>query len=153
VTATKAIWHPGVTLEFFNSIRPGTMPEYLEIVFTEVGPDYLKATMPVSERTCQPMRVLHGGASVVLAETLASTAGNATIDIGRHSLLGQEINANHLRPVPFGSLVTGVTRPVHIGARSQVWSTEIVDERGRLACISRMTLALVERPLRAAPGA
>lgn len=141
------IWHPGTTLEFARLVQRGTMGAFLGIEFTELGPDYLRATMPVSERTCQPMRVLHGGASVVLAESIASTAANCTVDSTRFALMGQEINANHLRPAPFGSVVTGTTRPFHRGARSQVWGTEIVDERGRLVCVSRMTLALVERPL------
>lgn len=146
------IWRPGVTLEFVRGIQPRTMPEFVGIEFTELGADYLRATMPVTERTCQPMRVLHGGASVVLAETLASTAANCVVDSSRQSLVGQEINANHLRPAPLGRVVTGTTRPFHIGARSQVWGTEIVDERGRLVCVSRMTLALVERPLVVPPA-
>ena len=123
------------------------MGEHLGISFTEIGPDYMRATMPVDERSCQPMRLLHGGASVVLAETLASTGANSVIDSSRCSFVGQEINANHLRAVPIGGILTGTTRPFHIGQRSQVWGTEILDERGRLICVSRMTLALVDRPL------
>ncbi len=148
----KPIWHPGTTLEFIRGVQPDTMATFLGIEFTELGPDFLRATMPVTERTCQPMRVLHGGASVVLAETLASTAANCVIDMSRRALLGQEINANHLRPVPLGGLVTGTTRPFHLGARSQVWGIEIVDARGRLVCVSRITMALVERPLVAPPA-
>lgn len=148
----KPIWHPGTTLEFIRGVQPETMATFLGIEFTELGPDLLRATMPVTERTCQPMRVLHGGASVVLAETLASTAANCVIDMSRRALLGQEINANHLRPVPLGGLVTGTTRPFHLGARSQVWGIEIVDARGRLVCVSRITMALVERPLVAPPA-
>ena len=145
--AAKPIWREGTTLEHVRAIQPRTMPEHLEIVFTELGPDWLSATMPVTERTCQPMRVLHGGASVALAETIASTAANLLIDSTRRSLVGQEINANHLRAAPFGELVTGTARPFHVGARSQVWGVEIVDSRGRRVCVSRMTLALVEWPL------
>lgn len=148
----KPIWHPGTTLEFIRGVQPDTMATFLGIEFTELGPDFLRATMPVTERTCQPMRVLHGGASVVLAETLASTAANCVIDMSRRALLGQEINANHLRPVPLGGLITGTTRPFHLGARSQVWGIEIVDARGRLVCVSRITMALVERPLVAQPA-
>ena len=148
----KPIWHAGTTLEFIRGVQPDTMATFLGIEFTELGPDLLRATMPVTERTCQPMRVLHGGASVVLAETLASTAANCVIDMSRRALLGQEINANHLRPVPLGGLVTGTTRPFHLGARSQVWGIEIVDARGRLVCVSRITMALVERPLVAPPA-
>ncbi len=124
----------------------GRWPSILGISFTEIGPDFLRATMPVDERTCQPMRLLHGGASVVLAETLGSTGANLLVDLTRCAMVGQEINANHLRAVPIGGIVTGTARPLHIGARSQVWGIEIVDERGRLVCVSRMTLALVDRP-------
>jgi len=103
--------------------------------------------MGARARTCPPMRVLHGGASVVLAETLASTAANCTVDTARCALVGQEINANHLRSVPVGGRVTGRTHPFHLGARSQVWGIEITDERGRLICVSRITMARIERPL------
>lgn len=145
--APKRIWHADMSLDFVRAIQPRTMGEHLGIVFTELGPDYIRATMPVDERSCQPMRLLHGGASVVLAETLASTGANSVIDSSRVSFVGQEINANHLRAVQVGGVVTGTTRPFHIGQRSQVWGTEIVDQRGRLVCVSRMTLALVDRPL------
>jgi 1,4-dihydroxy-2-naphthoyl-CoA hydrolase len=147
LSASTPIWREGTTLERVRAIQARTMAEHLEIVFTELGPDWLSATMPVTERTCQPMRVLHGGASVVLAETIASTAANLLVDSSRCSLVGQEINANHLRAAPLGELVTGTARPFHVGARSQVWGVEIVDSRGRRVCVSRMTLALVERPL------
>jgi 1,4-dihydroxy-2-naphthoyl-CoA hydrolase len=98
------------------------------------------------------MRVLHGGASVALAETIASTAANLVIDSSRVSMVGQEINANHLRAAQFGEVVTGTARPFHVGVRSQVWGIEIVDARGRRVCVSRMTMALVERPLVVAPS-
>lgn len=147
----KSIWQAGTTLELVRATQPRTMPEHLGVLFTELGPDFLRATMPVSERTCQPMRLLHGGASVVLAETLGSTGANLLVDLTRCAMVGQEINANHLRPVPFGEIVTGTARALHVGARSQVWSVEIVDGRGRLVCVSRLTLAMVDRPLRVAP--
>ena len=147
MNAPKPIWREGTTLDYVRAIQPRSMPEHLEIVFTELGPDWLSATMPVTERTCQPMRILHGGASVALAETIASTGANLLVDSTRFSMVGQEINANHLRAAPFGELVTGTARPFHVGARSQVWGVEIVDSRGRRVCVSRMTLALVERPL------
>ena len=152
MSAAAPIWHPGTTLQFVRSIQPRTMVQTLGIEFTELGPDFLRATMPVNEHSCQPMGLLHGGASVALAESVASTAANCTIDPTRYSLVGQEINANHLRPVSSG-LVTGTARPFHIGARSQVWGIEIVDEKGRLVCVSRITMALVERPLRPTAGA
>ena len=143
----KSIWQPGTTLECVRGIQAGTMSPFLGIEFIELGADFLRATMPVTERNCQPMRVLHGGASVVLAETLASTAANCTVDTARCALVGQEINANHLRSVPVGGRVTGRTHPFHLGARSQVWGIEITDERGRLICVSRITMARIERPL------
>ncbi|MEY4357762.1 MAG: hypothetical protein RL469_1088 [Pseudomonadota bacterium] len=141
----KSIWFPGVTLANCNAISRDTMTEAVGIVFTEMGADFLRCTMPVTERTCQPMRILHGGASVVLAESLASTAANLTVDFSKQAAVGQEINANHLRPAAFGSTVTGTARPFHIGARSQVWGIEIVDERQRLVCVSRITMAVIER--------
>ena len=148
-----SIWHPGTTLEFARSIQRRTMAQTLGIEFTELGPDFLRATMPVNEHSCQPMGLLHGGASVALAESVASTAANCTIDPTRYSLVGQEINANHLRAVPLGAVVTGTARPFHRGARSQVWGIEIVDEKGRLVCVSRITMALVDRALRPTAGA
>jgi uncharacterized protein (TIGR00369 family) len=153
LNAPKPIWREGATLEYVRAIQSRTMAEHLGIVFTGLGPDWLSATMPVDERSCQPMRVLHGGASVVLAETIASTAANLLVDSTRFSLVGQEINANHLRAAPFGEVVTGTARSFHVGARSQVWGVEIVDARGRRVCVSRMTLALVERALVVPPPA
>lgn len=113
----------------------------LGIVFTEVGPDYVRATMPVDARTRQPYGLLHGGASVLLAETLGSSAGNLCVAEGKRCV-GIEINANHLRGVREG-LVTGTARPLHVGGLTQVWEIRIEDALGRLACISRITLAVV----------
>jgi uncharacterized protein (TIGR00369 family) len=116
----------------------------LGIVFTRIGDDFVQATMPVGPLTCQPMRLLHGGASVVLAETLASVAANSCLD-DHHAAVGQEINANHLRPALEGELVTGTTRLLHAGARSQVWSIDITNARGQAVCVSRITLAIINR--------
>jgi 1,4-dihydroxy-2-naphthoyl-CoA hydrolase len=146
-----AIWFGSPTLEAVNTHQRGTMGEHVGIVITEIGDDFLRGTMPVDHRTKQPMGVLHGGASVVLAESLGSIAGILSIDSSRFACLGQEINANHLRPVTAG-LVIGTARPYHIGARSHVWAIEIRDERGKLTCVSRLTLAIVDRPDRFAPG-
>ena len=143
------VWHPGTTLEGMQARARDTMMAHLGIELTELGPDFIRGTMPVNERSCQPMRILHGGASVVLAETLASFAANAVVDPARHAVVGQEINANHLRSVPVGGTVNGITRPFHIGARSQVWGIEIFNERGQMTCVSRITLAVVG--LRAKP--
>ena len=138
-----SIWFRPYTLEELDGLSKDSMIEYLDIHFTEIGPDYLRATMPADKRTWQPYGLLHGGASVTLAETLGSVGANCVVDNGRFYCVGQEINANHLRAVRSGR-VTGTARPVHVGTRSQVWEIRIEDEKGRLACISRITLAVVE---------
>jgi 1,4-dihydroxy-2-naphthoyl-CoA hydrolase len=139
-----AIWFSDLKLEHIVNRGTSTLVEHLGIRFTEVGPDYLRATMPVDDRTRQIMGVLHGGASAALAETIGSFAANLCVDQKRVMCVGQEINANHLRPVSSG-IVTATARPFHIGARSQVWHIEIHDERERLVCVSRLTMAVVER--------
>jgi len=126
-----------------NALSKGTAMEPLGIVFTEIGHDFVRGTMPVDERTRQPYGLLHGGASVLLAETLGSSAGNLCVG-DDEVCVGIEINANHLRAARDG-VVTGTARPIHIGARTQVWDIRIEDERGRLVCISRLTLAVVAR--------
>ena len=137
-----SIWRNATTLEALQASAANSLVELLDMRFTEIGPDYLRATMPVNARTHQPMGVLHGGASVALAETVGSTAANLCVDRQREACLGQEINANHLRPVS-GGLVTATARPLHRGSRSQVWQIEIRDERERLVCVSRLTMAVV----------
>jgi uncharacterized protein (TIGR00369 family) len=132
------------SLDALNVLSRGTAMEPLGILFTEVGPDFLRGTMPVDPRTRQPYGLLHGGASVLLAETLGSTAGNLCVPEDR-ICVGIEINANHLRGVRDG-IVTGTARPLHVGRATHVWEIRIEDARGRLACISRLTLAVVERP-------
>ena len=131
------------SLDALNAMSPGTAMAPLGIVFTEVGPDYLRATMPVDAHTRQPYGLLHGGASVLLAETLGSSAGMLCVD--EDSLVvGIEINANHLRGVRDG-LVTGTARPLHLGRSTQVWEIRIEDDAARLVCVSRLTLAVVAR--------
>ena len=147
-----SIWFRPYTLEELDGTSKDSMVEYLDIRFTEIGPDYLRATMPADRRTWQPYGLLHGGASVTLAETLGSVGANCVVDGSRFYCVGQEINANHLRAVRSGR-VTGTARPVHIGARTQVWEIRIEDDKGKLACISRITLAVVERTLPLAGGA
>jgi 1,4-dihydroxy-2-naphthoyl-CoA hydrolase len=122
-----------------------TLADTIGIRVTEIGPDYLRATMPVNSQTHQPMGVLHGGASVALAETIGSLAANLCVDSSQHICMGQEINANHLRPVSSG-LVTATARPYHIGKRSHVWSIEIRDEQDKLVCVSRLTMAVIDLP-------
>ena len=130
-----------ITLEALNALSRGTAMEPLGIVFTEIGADYLRGTMPVDARTRQPYGLLHGGASALLAETLGSTAGGLCVDEGQ-GVVGIEINANHLAGVREG-LVTGTARPLHVGRSTQVWEIRIEDERGRAVCVSRLTLAVV----------
>ena len=139
-----AIWSGNPTIEDVRGRSgAGGLAMHLGIEFTELGEDYLRGTMPVDSRVHQPMGVLHGGASVALAETLGSVAAFLVVDRAKYRCLGQEINANHLRPVTEG-LVTGTARPFHIGARSHVWGIEIRDPRERLVCVSRLTIAVIE---------
>jgi 1,4-dihydroxy-2-naphthoyl-CoA hydrolase len=145
-TTTKPFWNPRITLDELRGRLRNTLAEHVGIELTEIGADHMTATMPVDHRTCQPMRMLHGGASVVLAETIGSLAANAANHDRTRQFVGQEINANHLRPVPEGSTVTGTARPVHIGRSSQVWNIEIRNERGQLVCVSRLTMAAVPAP-------
>ena len=128
-------------LDQLNTLSRGTAIEALGIVFTAAGDDWLQATMPVDARTRQPYGLLHGGASVLLAETLGSSAGNLCVAQGQ-VCVGLEINANHLRAVRSGQ-VTGTARALHVGGRTQVWQIHIEDGRGRLCCVSRLTLAVV----------
>jgi len=131
------------TLDQLNELSRNTAIETLGIVFSQIGPDYLRATMPVDRRTHQPYGLLHGGASVLLAETLGSSAGNLCVPEGR-ACVGIEINANHLRAVRDGH-VTGTARALHVGGRTHVWEVRIEDDHGQLACISRITLAVIAR--------
>jgi 1,4-dihydroxy-2-naphthoyl-CoA hydrolase len=139
-----SLWQVATTPEFLTERGSKSLPGHLGIRITEIGPDYLRATMPVSAHTHQPFGVLHGGASVALAETAGSLAAMLCVDPEQYMCLGQEINANHLRAISSGT-VTATARPFHIGARSQVWSIEIRDESERLVCVSRLTIAVVER--------
>lgn len=131
--------------ESLTRLLAGTAGESLGITITEVGPDFLRGTLPVDARTRQSFGLLHGGSSVLFAETLASLAGWLCLDpeAGQQAA-GIEINANHLRAVTQG-VVTGTARPVHLGRATQVWEIRIEDEQGRLACLSRMTAAVVGR--------
>lgn len=139
-----SIWRTEVTPELLEHFSRGTFAERIGIRITEVGPDYLRATLPVTPAVHQPHGVLHGGVSVALAETVGSAAANLCVDIERQQCLGQEINANHLRSVASG-VVTATARPFHIGSRSQIWGIEIRDEHGSLVCVSRLTMAVVQR--------
>jgi 1,4-dihydroxy-2-naphthoyl-CoA hydrolase len=138
------IWKQDATLEGLEQIGKGTMGEHLGIEMVELGDDYLRARMPVDERTVQPMRLLHGGASVALAETLGSVAGVLCLENPTtHTIVGVEINANHLNSVREGIMVYGTARPVRIGRTVQVWQIDITDDQDRLICVSRLTAMVV----------
>ena len=143
-TGTKPIWRIQATPEQLIQLSGNTLAEWLGIRVTEVGSDYLRATMPVNSHTHQPHGILHGGASVALAETVGSLAANLCVDATKYVCVGQEINANHVRSVASG-LVTGTARPYHVGGRSHVWGIEIRDENDKLVCVSRLTMAVLER--------
>lgn len=132
------------TLEVLNKMSSNTMVEHLGIVFTEIGDDFIEATMPVDKRTHQPLGQLHGGASVALAETIGSVAATFCVDITKQYVVGLDINANHVKSVREG-FVTGRTKPIHIGKRTQVWEITIVNEQKELVCISRITMAVIDR--------
>jgi 1,4-dihydroxy-2-naphthoyl-CoA hydrolase len=137
------IWRVTATPELLTERGRTSLAGHLGIRVTEIGTDYVRATMPVQERTHQPFGVLHGGASVALAETVGSLAAMMCVE-PQFTVLGQEINANHLRSISSGT-VTATARPYHLGARSQVWQIEIRDESERLVCVSRLTMAVIER--------
>ena len=138
------IWKQEFNLEGINNISKNTLVEHLDIRFTEIGDDYLKATMPVDHRTHQPFGLLHGGASVALAETIGSVAGMLCLeDSAKNGVVGLEINANHLKGVRSG-LVTGTVEPIRIGRNIHVWQIKIRDEANNLTCVSRLTLSVIK---------
>ncbi|HLG53007.1 MAG TPA: hotdog fold thioesterase [Steroidobacteraceae bacterium] len=139
-----SIWFQQFSTEEIKALQSGTMDAHLGVEIVSIGPDHLSARMPVNERTVQPHGILHGGASAALAETLGSIGGSMVVDPERYRVIGQEINANHIRSVREGH-VHGTARPIHLGRRSQVWAIEIVDDQKRLVCVSRLTLAVIER--------
>ena len=136
-----AIWKQQVDLATANAWSRRTLMQAIGIRITEIGDDCLRGTMPVDDRTRQPYGILHGGASVALAETLGSTAAMLCCEDGT-AAVGLEINANHLRAVRDGT-VTGTARPIHTGRSTQVWEIRIVDDAGNLVCVSRLTMAVV----------
>jgi 1,4-dihydroxy-2-naphthoyl-CoA hydrolase len=139
-----SIWFQPTTIEQVNALFAGVrdINQHLDLRLTEIGEDFLRGTLPVDERTRQPFGLLHGGANVVLAETLGSVASNLVIDSSKFHAVGQDISANHLRSARSGR-VTGTARPVYVGGRSQVWDIQIHDEAGKLTCVSRLTMAVI----------
>jgi 1,4-dihydroxy-2-naphthoyl-CoA hydrolase len=136
------MWRSLRTLDELNAVNE-TLSSHLGIRFTEIGPDFVRGTMPVDPRTQQPYGLLHGGASVALAETLGSTGAAMSVS-PEYQVVGQEINANHVRAAR-GGLVTGTAKAAHIGGRTHVWMIDIVNEAGKLICISRLTVAVIKR--------
>lgn len=138
------MFNPETTVETLNKFSKNTMIEHLGIVFTEVGIDYISASMPVDHRHHQPYGLLHGGASVTLAETLGSIAAHACVDTSQFYTVGLEINANHIRAVRSG-VVTGTARAIHVGRSTHVWEIKIVNEQDQLTCVSRITMAVISK--------
>jgi 1,4-dihydroxy-2-naphthoyl-CoA hydrolase len=139
-----SIWRSLRSIDELNGNRQGTLIDNLGIIFVEIGDDFVRGTMPVDARTVQPYGLLHGGASVALAETLGSMGASMCVDAAEYQVVGQEINANHVRAARSG-LVTGTARPLHLGGRTHVWSIEIVNDAQKLVCISRITMAVIKR--------
>ncbi len=139
-----SIWKKEFIIADMNQFRKESIVGHLDIEFLEKGEDFLSATMPVDRTTMQPMGILHGGASVVLAETLGSSASYMTLDDAHYSV-GLEVKANHLKSVSKG-LVTGTAKPIHLGRTTQVWDISIENEKKELICISRLTMAVLRVP-------
>lgn len=141
---TQSIMNPAVTLDVLNTMSRNTMVEHLGIEVTRIGDDFVEAKMPVDHRTHQPYGLLHGGASVALAETLGSIASMCTLTDPNKYCVGLEINANHIRSVKTG-YVLGIARPLHLGNRTQVWEIRITNEQAALVCVSRITLSIIDK--------
>jgi 1,4-dihydroxy-2-naphthoyl-CoA hydrolase len=139
-----AIWFATPTLDDLTALSRNTLADHLGIEYTAIGDDFITARMPVDGRTVQPFGLLHGGASVALAETLGSIAANCCVNPAEKFCVGLEINANHVRAARAG-YVWGTASPIHIGGTTQLWQTRIVDDQERLVCISRLTVAILER--------
>mgnify|MGYP000916708024 CR=1 FL=1 len=137
-----SIWKQAISVEALTANSVNTAVSHLGIEFLEVGDDFIRARLPVDHRTVQPYRLLHGGVSVVLAETLGSCGAAFAAPPG-HRVVGLDINANHLKSASSGWVI-GITRPVHIGRTTQVWAIEITNEAGELVCISRITMAVLQ---------
>jgi len=136
---------PEIIAEKLNILNPNTLVGNLGIEFTKVGKDYIEATMPVDARTVQPMRLLHGGATVALAETMGSVASTLLVDMGKQSVVGTEIGASHIRSGKEGTVVKGVCRPIHIGRTSHVWEIKVFNEEEKLVSLIRFTTRVIDR--------
>lgn len=142
---SESIWFATPDLATINAMNKGNLNETLRIEFTEIGPDYLRAIMPVSDNIKQPFGIVHGGASVSLAESMGSVGAYLTVDPDRFYGVGLDINANHLKAVSSG-VITGTTKPLHRGRTTQVWEIQLHNDQGQLTCISRLTVAILAHP-------
>ena len=138
----KKLWYTEPNISDLNSSHKSHIGTLLGIEFTEIGDDFIKATMPVDARTHQPFGILHGGASVVLAESVGSIASWLIVNPEKYMAVGLEVNANHLRPVKAG-LVTAMCTPIHIGGKTHVWDIKMYDDHGKMNCVSRLTVAII----------
>ena len=139
------LWfNKNIRVEDLAQLSKNTMAEHVGIEFTELGDSYLKGRMPVDHRTNQPYGLLHGGASCVLAETIGSIASALIIDQSKFICVGLEINANHIRGIKEG-FVTGIAKPLHVGATTHVWDIKITDDKEKLICVSRLTVAIIQK--------
>jgi len=138
------IWYADITLPAIAARSKNTMIELLGIEFTDIGDDYLTARMPVDARTKQPIGIMHGGASCVLAETVGSTAANFCVDIEKSYCVGLDINTNHIRSIREG-YVSALAKPFHLGRTTQVWGIEITNEKQQLISVNRLTMAVLNR--------
>jgi 1,4-dihydroxy-2-naphthoyl-CoA hydrolase len=139
-----SIWKTKATPEFLNQRNAGTASDFVGIVFTEVGDDFVKAEMPITQRVKQPLGIMNGGISCLIAETVGSTAANFAIDITKQFCVGLDINTNHLRPVSEGKVIA-TARPIHLGRTTHVWSIEIHNEQRKMVSINRLTMAVKDR--------
>lgn len=140
----STIWKMPINTTLLNERGKNTLSDFLGIEFIEIGDDYLRCSMPITSRVHQPIGIMHGGASCVLAETVGSTAANCCVDIEKFYCVGLDINTNHIKSIKEGT-VFATTKPYHIGSRTQVWGIEIHDEQGRLISINRLTMAVLSR--------
>lgn len=140
------IWKTELTLQGLNERSKNSMADFLDIEFIEIGDDFLVARMPVDQRTKQPLGIMHGGSSCVIAETVGSTAANCCVDSHTHYCVGLDINTNHIRSIREG-FVIATSKPYHIGKSTQVWGIEVRNEQNQLISVNRLTMAVLERKL------
>lgn len=139
-----SIWHSDITLDDINQRNSNTLSDFLGIIYSELGDDYLVATMPVKDRVKQPLGIMHGGASCVLAESVGSNAANYAVNFDTHYCVGLDINTNHIRAAREG-LLTATAKPFHIGRSTQVWSINIENDAGKIISVNRLTMAVMSR--------